>query len=151
MNNLPLTEERQNLFKSILYVLKSLRKKADEYINTFDQKDFFVFSNEDTQKKHYQSKYCSFTVSIADDLLSLDRLMGNLSSLLLKSDHEMNIDEMILLNNVFDTYINFKKSSSDFFSQADKIFSSKRISISTLLDSAKKFKFDISSIAEKVS
>ena len=89
MNNLPLTEERQNLFKSILYVLKSLRKKADEYINTFDQKDFFVFSNEDTQKKHYQSKYCSFTVSIADDLLSLDRLMGNLSSLLLKSPNRL--------------------------------------------------------------
>lgn len=151
MNVLPITEERKILFGNIRFVLETLSQKADEYINTFDPKDFFVFSNTAARSKIYQKDYDTFTLNVADPLLSLDRLMGELSSLLLKADREMNIDEMLLQNTLFDAYLKFKKSSSDFFSQAEKMFSSGSITLSIILDGAKKFKFDISSLTEKAS
>ena len=148
MTFLSIKQERKQLYKEICCSLEELLAKTDNYINTFNKKDFFVFSNSNERNTVYQRNYYSFSISAADPLLLLDRLMGSVSSLLIRADKEMNVEELVILQHLFGEYLKFKETSSKYFSKAEKAFSSDSISLSYLLDGANKFKFSISTLIE---
>lgn len=151
MTTLPISEERKKLFASLTEAFNKIAEKTDEYLYSFDKKDFFVFSDSDTRAKRYQKHYYAFTISVADHLLAADRLAGELSSLVLRADREMNVDELIILQTVFEAYLEFKKNSSEYFSSAEKMLSSKSISVSVMMDNAMKFKFSATAIIDKLN
>ena len=148
MTVLSISEKRKSLYKDISCSLEELLSKTDNYINTFDKTDFFAFSNGSQKNKIYQKNYYSFSISIADTLVVLDRLMGDISSLLICADKEMNVDELVVLQNLFGEYLKFKEASSMYFSKTEKSFLSDSISLSELLDGAKKFRFNIIFLVE---
>ena len=149
MTVLSINQERKQLFKDIRSSLGELFEKTNNYIDTFDKKDFFVFSNSNSLNKIYQKNYYSFSISVADSLLLIDRLMGSVSSLLIRADKEMNVDELVILQDIFNEYLKFKENSSTYFSQSEKAFSSDSISLSELLEKANKFRFSITALIEK--
>ncbi len=151
MTTLLISEERKKLFDSLAKSFELIREKTDEYLNSFDKKDFFAFSDNDTRTKRYQRHFHAFTISVADHLLVADRLAGELSSLVLRADREMNVDELILLQAIFEEYIVFKKSSSEYFSSVEKMLSSSSVSVSTLMDKATKFKFSATAMINKLN
>ena len=150
MTVLSINQERKQLFKDIRSSLGELFEKTNNYIDTFDKKDFFVFSNSNSLNKIYQKNYYSFSISVADSLLLIDRLMGSVSSLLIRADKEMNVDELVILQDIFNEYLKFKENSSTYFSQSEKAFSSDSISLSELLEKANKFRFSITALIEKI-
>ena len=74
--------------------------------------------------------------------------MGSISSLLIRADKEMNVEEIVILQDLFGEYLKFKKASSVYFSKAENTFSSDSISLSELLDGAKKFKLNVTVLIE---
>ena len=149
MSSLSLKEERICTLRHLNEILEALLKNTDNYINTFEKKDFFVFSDSDSRGKRYKNEYYKFAVSVADDLLLLDRTAGEISSLVIRADMEMNDEELLILQGVFDQYLSFKNSSSSYFASTEKMLISQSVSVSVLLDGAMKFKFSISALIEK--
>ena len=59
MTVLSISEKRKSLYKDISCSLEELLSKTDNYINTFDKRDFFAFSNGSQKNKIYQ-KYVRY-------------------------------------------------------------------------------------------
>jgi hypothetical protein len=76
--------------------------------------------------------------------------MSRTSSLLIEADREMNTDMIILLQTVFEEYLRFEKKLSEYDVNIKKVFDKPNISVSTLLEETKKFKFSLLSLLNKV-
>lgn len=123
---------------------------TDKYMNSFSKEDFYTFDDNADKVKHYKKGYSDLLVLLSEPLTALGNDMSRTSSLLIEADREMNTDMIILLQAVFEEYLRFEKKLSEYDVNIKKAFDKPNVSVSTLLEETKKFKFSLLSLLNKV-
>lgn len=141
--------KKQKLFTELSNSLRRLFKQIFEYMQTFETESFFTFSAQ-KQEEQLKREYNSFIFKTSSILSETSTSVANISSLLIDADKEMDNESAASLKEAFDGYVLFEKAFTEYKRDIDIMFSRGSVSVSRLLDGAKKLTLYINSILDKI-
>lgn len=118
--------------------VEKIIKEFRSYMDTFEQKDFFSFSETEIKKKYYKDKYHTLTSKLVPLMTAMDKSISTIASLLIKADRAMDYEMISKLQSVFDFYSLLEKEIYEYTVVMEKEFQRERTSLSVLLDSSKR-------------
>ena len=142
-------EKLQTLCVEMIKSIEHAVALTDSYINSFSKEDFYTFSDSNSRLQHYKNAYSDFVRTLACPLNDLEAQNSQISSLLILADSEMKIDIISYLQDIFEEYLRFEKSLSEYGSNVKIIFARADASASALVEQTQKFKFSLLSLLEK--
>lgn len=150
MKEYSITNKARSLCNEIALSVNSAILFTEKYINSFDNEDFYTFALNESKIKRYKKEYSDFLELLTEPLKKLEEQISTAASLLIEADREMNTDAILLLQAPFEEYLSFEKNLYNYGNKIKIMFMGSTISISELLDQAKKFKFFLLSLLDKV-
>ena len=138
--------QQETLCRELANSLECLLSAFNNYLNSFEVKDFFTFSGADKRVDFYKSNYSKLREDISAPAEKATAIMGNISSLLIESDITGMADTTALLQNIFDKYITLEALLSAFIKETNAALKEEKLSITRMSDSAKKVCLAISSL-----
>lgn len=150
METLTIKHQKESLFVELETLLDSLLSESMIYINSFEIKDFFSFSNSDERIKFYKNEYLKFSSKIALPLECITTKMYMISALLIEADQNILEDTSAQLKAVFEEFLAFELALSSFTKETKAALSKEQLSVSTLTDCAKKLSFSINALKSKL-
>ena len=114
---------------------------TEKYLSAIPKSSTTVFGASEEEIKKAHSEYRRYTNSLIARIEETDALAAALSSLVCRSDLEMNNEETIRASLLFDEYCRWKRSASDFMTATDLLFTKKKgeFRYSTLVTTAQRF------------
>ena len=144
--------ERQKLSSLTLSVhIQELCSLIDEYLNKFDRKDFFVFSESEEQNKIFRKDYYSFVSKLPKVMVEADGSAAELSLLLSLADDEGKINMIELIASKTEAYMKFLSDLDEYSRESKAIVSSESISPSRLISGARKLKASAETLIEIIT
>ena len=144
-----ITLKVKTLCNDIASSVNSAILHTDNYINSFTRTDFYTFSEIESKLKQHKKDYSDFLAFIAEPLKVLETKIAEASSLLIEADRTMNIEMIEFLQALFEEYLSFEKTLSEYNVKVKVIFENTNFSISALIEQAKKIKFSLLSLLSK--
>ena len=123
----------------------------DSYIQSFEIKDFYTFSSEKARNNLYKNEYRKFILNTTDQIGGISIYIAEISSLLISADRDMDSLSAEDLKDIFESYLLLESSLGDYKKETERMLSQQNISVSALLNGAKKIKLHIEALLEKVS
>ncbi len=143
--------ERQKLSSLTLSVhIQELCSLIDEYLNKFDRKDFFVFSESEEQNKIFRKEYYAFVSKLPKVMNDADTSAAELSLLLSLADDEGKINMIELIASKTEAYMKFLSALDEYSRESKTIISSESISPSRLISGARKLKTSAEKLIESI-
>lgn len=143
--------EKQKLSSLALSVhIQELCSLIDEYLNKFDRKDFFVFSESEEQNKIFRKDYYSFVSKLPKVMNDADTSAAELSLLLSLADAEGKINLIDLIGSKTEAYMKFLSALDEYSRESKAIISSESISPSRLISGARKLKASAEKLIESI-
>lgn len=113
---------------------------TDSYLNGFDRKDFFVFTDLEEQNKLYKKEYYAFVSKLPAVATEAQEEMAKLSALLVEADAEGALDALALIGEEIEGYVAFEKALNEYLNESRSAISESKISPSRLVSAARKLK-----------
>ena len=132
--------KKQALCSELRVSLDCFISKLDEFLNSFERKDFFALSLTEEQIDFYKDKFALFRSQSAAPLEKVTETMGQTSSLLVEADANMLEDVTLSLSIMLERYAIFENTLSSFFNMGASAFKESCISLSMLSDGGKKLR-----------
>jgi hypothetical protein len=143
--------ERQKLSSLALSVhIQELCSLIDEYLNKFDRKDFFVFSESEEQNKIFRKEYYAFVSKLPKVMNDADTSAAELSLLLSLADDEGKINMIELIASKTEAYMKFLSDLDEYSRESKTIISSENISPSRLISGARKLKASAETLIDAI-
>ena len=143
--------ERQKLSSLTLSVhIQELCSLIDEYLNKFDRKDFFVFSESEEQNKIFRKEYYAFVSKLPKVMNDADTSAAELSLLLSLADDEGKINMIELIASKTEAYMKFLSALDEYSRESKTIISSESISPSRLISGARKLKASAETLIDAI-
>ena len=143
--------ERQKLSSLALSVhIQELCSLIDEYLNKFDRKDFFVFSDFEEQNKIFRKEYYAFVSKLPKVMNDADTSAAELSLLLSLADDEGKINMIELIASKTEAYMKFLSELDEYSRESKTIISSESISPSRLISGARKLKASAETLTDAI-
>jgi hypothetical protein len=143
--------ERQKLSSLALSVhIQELCSLIDEYLNKFDRKDFFVFSDSEEQNKIFRKEYYAFVSKLPKVMNDADTSAAELSLLLSLADDEGKINMIELIASKTEAYMKFLSDLDEYSRESKTIISSESISPSRLISGARKLKASAETLIDAI-
>ena len=143
--------ERQKLSSLTLSVhIQELCSLIDEYLNKFDRKDFFVFSESEEQNKIFRKEYYAFVSKLPKVMNDADTSAAELSLLLSLADDEGKINMIELIASKTEAYMEFLSALDEYSRESKTIISSESISPSRLISGARKLKASAETLIDAI-
>ncbi len=143
--------ERQKLSSLALSVhIQELCSLIDEYLNKFDRKDFFVFSDSEEQNKIFRKEYYAFVSKLPKVMNDADTSAAELSLLLSLADDEGKINMIELIASKTEAYMKFLSDLDEYSRESKTIISSESISPSRLIGGARKLKASAETLIDAI-
>ena len=130
---------QKDISSNILASAMTIRKSVEEYLNSFDKKEFLYFSNNSNTEKHTRN-YHRLLSSISENLPNLIAENARLSSLLIDADNAMNTDLIVLCEKRFNIFESFERELDKFMSSMENAISNGNPTPAFFLNSAMQFK-----------
>ena len=150
MDTLIINQQKKSLFIELELLLDTLLAESMIYLNNFEIKDFFSFSNSEERIKYYKSEYLNFSSNIALPIEGITAKMYMISALLIESDQNMLEDTSAQLKSVFEEYLTFEATLASFTKETKTALSKEQFSVSMLTDCAKKIIFSTNALKSKL-
>lgn len=109
----------------------------------FKQEHFFSFSDIEKRQKIYKKEYYNFLQEVNTLTRELATYIASVSSLLIDADRNMRVEDVTVLQNIFEKYIVFEKELSIYTSTSEKELSKTDFSVSVLLEAIRRFKLSV--------
>ncbi len=124
---------------------------VDTYVQIFEVKDFYTFSSEKVRNNLYKNEYRKFILNTTDQIGEISIYIAKISSLLISADRDMDSLSADSLKDIFESYLLLESALGDYKKETERMLTQQKVSISSLLNGAKKIKLHIEALLEKVS
>ncbi len=146
-----INQAQSNISLEIFVHLQELDSIVDEYLNKFDRKEFFVFSDDQKRDNLYKREYYEFISKLPDIMASVSSAVSRLSVLLERADNELELDMIVLLGEKIERCFEFERELGKYIDECKKQVTGDHISPSTLVSSTRKLKGNIEALMVKIN
>ncbi len=149
-NTVDIAEEQEKLFVRWREILNIAIAQLDNYINTFDQSNFFTFSDNEKKKKQLKKEYFTFMCIFKDSIKKCGDCNAELARMIIAADKQMDAKLTYKLSSVFDNYINVEKELYIYTAASEAELSKSRVSTSLLINSARRLNAALNDFIGKI-
>jgi hypothetical protein len=143
-------QQKNDICKELNEALESLESKLRAYLELFDRKELYSFLPTDERQEFYKNKYLELSLQIAPDTKRISSIGHKLATLLTEADKAMLEGACEELSALFFEYTLLEGALSDFRKNMLKIFESKPLSLTALLECARKLSFSVFELRKKL-
>lgn len=151
MNESYINQAQANISLEIFVHLQELDTLVDEYLNKFDRKEFFLFSDDQKRDRIYKREFYELMSNIHDIMVSVDSAVSRPSVLLERADNEIELDMIVLLGEKIEACFAFERDTVAYIEECKKQVSGDHISPLTLVSGARRFKGNIEALMTKIN
>ena len=144
-------QAQSNISLEISVHLQELSSIVVEYLNKFDRKDFYVFSDAENRNSIYKREYREFISKLPHIVSAISSAMSRLSVLLERADKELELDMIILLGEKIESCITFENEVASYTEECNKHIAGDHISPSALVSNTRKLKSNIEMLISKLN
>ena len=151
MKESPIYNDQLILSTELSVHIQEIISIVNEYLNKFDQKDFFVFGDDKKRDRAYRNDYNAFISKFPVVTTSIDKAMSKLALLLVDADKEMDIEMIVLLSKKSEACMSLQGELSAYVCEGKAMIAKDGISPSALVSRARKLRADIESALSIIS
>ncbi len=122
----------------------------NDYMHLFEVKDFYTFSSKNERNASYKNEYRKFIINSTEPIERISVSVAEISSLLVMADRDMDSAASERFKDIFESYLLFESAFANYKKETEHMLSIENISVSSLLDGAKKIKLHIENLLDKV-
>ncbi len=148
--NLSLQQQLDVLVADWKVILQEALSKIDTYINSFEQSEFFSFSQSNEKQKQYKKEYFSFMCELTKSIEASGDCAARLAVIINEADMQEDEEMTFRSAKIFDLYMALEKELAEFTSTAENALNQNKASASTLLNSANVLKNTIFTFVQKL-
>ena len=146
-----INQAQSNISLEIFVHLQELDSLVDAYLNKFDRKEFFLFSDDQKRDSLYKREYYEFISNIPEIMASLSSAVSRFSVLLERADNEIELDMIVLLGEKIEGCFAFERDVTEYIEECKKQVSGDHISPLNLVSSTRKLKGNIEALMSKIN
>ena len=144
-------EKHRELFDNINALINKITERADKYSLTFEQKDFFTFSDAEERSKRYKREYLAFICDFNELYVQLSVHFDSVAQALLEADRDLDEQNIALFNSVFEKCLETEKELAAFTTTVEAETQKSNASVSVILNALKKFMLSFRVLSETLS